>query len=48
MKNLNTTHIENAAPLPKRVLGFRKLVDLYLSTSEQTPDHQGSKDDINL
>ena len=48
MKNLNPTHIETTAPLPKTVLGFRKLVDLYLSASEQFPDHQGSKDDNNL
>ena len=48
MNNFNPTHIETTAPLPKRVLGFRKLVDLYLSALWQVPDHRGSKDDINL
>ena len=48
MKNLNPTQIQTTVPLPKTVLGFRKLLDLYLSASEQFPDHQGSKDDINL
>ena len=48
MKIFNPTHIETATPLPETVLGFHKLLDLYMPALGQVPDHQGNKDDIHF